>query len=103
MPEEGLTFFCTLGRRKHYKSEGAYRLRGTSKGFLEVRLALSMVGKTTNTSEGGPGHASPEILRLRSSEITGNVYFSIYFAFLKFSTRTTRSHEKGHFDQAFDK
>ena len=27
------------GRRKHYKSGGAHRLRGTLKEFLEVRLS----------------------------------------------------------------
>ena len=72
-----------LPREKLYKSGGAYRLRGTSTGFLEVRLAVSMVGKTMHTIEGGPGALSPEILKPRSFEIAGYVYFSIYFRIFK--------------------
>ena len=44
-----------------------------------------------------------EILGLRSSEIAGNAYFSINFAFSKLSRRATKFLEKGHFAQAFEK
>ena len=36
-----------------------------------------------------------EIVKLLYSEIAGNMYFSIYFAFSKFSRRTSKLHEKG--------
>ena len=35
-----------------------------------------------------------EILKLRSSEVAGNVYFSIHFCISKLSRRATKLHEK---------
>ena len=37
----------------------------------------------------GRGHAPPGNLKLGASEIAGNMHFSIYFAFSKFSRRAT--------------
>ena len=38
-----------------------------------------------------------EILKLRSSEVARNMYFSICFASSKFSKRASKLHEKEHF------
>ena len=43
-----------------------------------------------------------EILKLRSSEIAVNAYFSI-FAFSKLSRRVTKLQEKGKFSRVFEK
>ena len=44
-----------------------------------------------------------EILKLRSSEIAGNVYFTRYFASSESSRKATKLHDKGHFVQDFEK
>ena len=44
-----------------------------------------------------------EVLRVISSKITGNVYYSIFFASSKSSRRATKLHEKGHFARVFEK
>ena len=44
-----------------------------------------------------------EILRLRSSEITQNVYFAIYFASSKHSKRATKLYEMGYVAGVFEK
>ena len=41
-----------------------------------------------------------EILKLRFSEIAGNVYFSIHFCMLKISRRVSKLHEKGDFPES---
>ena len=56
-----------------------------------------------NQPWGSGGMLLRESLKLRSSEITRNVYFSIYFASSKFSKRATKLHRKGHFVRDFEK
>jgi len=44
-----------------------------------------------------------EILKVIFFKITGNVYFSIFFASSKSSKRATKLDEKGHFARVFEK
>ena len=50
-----------------------------------------------------PGKSGRGILKIRTSETTGNVHFPIYFCISKFSRKATKLHEKGHFARIFEK
>ena len=55
------------------------------------------------SARGSGGMFLHEILKLESSEIVRNVYFSIYFCILTVFTEGIKLHEKEHFAQDFEK
>ena len=94
-------------------------MRGTLAGSLEVRLSTFLRVQTLNemtkhfacrrkanivtvpnckSATGSGGMLRREILRLQSSEIARNVYFSSTF-----SRRATKLREKGHVARDFEK